>query len=493
MAARCSFASSGPHRLPSQGPITVFVHHNTLHAFEHLDFDEGVQAGGRLFGCHAYLPEERYREKLERGRIRVEDLDAVLQEDLGDEADRLVANFGTRYALRLAMLQFTLHSGSAHELRWVVAKTNALRTFRREVEPTVRAEMLSDTRAWVLGRSKSEAVAPGDTLSETLEQFEAHDPSSWSDRTWEAFVLNYLWRVCCDGVRSLGSSTDAEHKSDTTMRRHRDVLLKACGEDADLPVHDALIRFCSAFLDQGFADWNLPNRDRGLFQAFLELYATPMAAPTRWFAALRRESKRLLESQVSPLDSIDESLRLLGVDAAERSPFITRSLLALRGWAGMVWQMESNAEWAPHPAPAGSLVEFLAVRLVLDRLALQQVARNSLGFDGSLDEIRERFGGSEVDGEENDFDSRAFTIFQLAQMRGWKPRDLQSLSPEQWVTLVHEIEAFNSLERRRIYHRAFERKYRNQTLDAVMAHSSRARGQRTSPPRFQIAVSRSAP
>ena len=112
------------HVLPAQGPITVFIHHNTLHAFEDLPFHEAVKKGAQIFGCQPYLSEDQYRDALARGRIRFSDLQDVLEEDLGERAGDEIPCFGNRLGLWLAMLQYPLRWGPTEELVWYVAEAN---------------------------------------------------------------------------------------------------------------------------------------------------------------------------------------------------------------------------------------------------------------------------------------------------------------------------------------------------------------------------------
>ncbi|MCD0462561.1 DUF2309 domain-containing protein [Roseiconus lacunae] len=480
--------------LPSQGPITAFVHHNTLHAFESEDFSDAVLDGGQLYGCEPFWREPEYRQKLREGRIRLEDLDAVLQEDLGEEADRLVATFGTRYALRLAMLQHPLYCGTTEELRWVIAETEALRKFRSEVPPLVRQSIIATTRdavnQWVEGqRSERFGVtnpAPieclGPSFQKVLDSFQRSDPTTWTDRSWEHFTLNVLWNVCLRGVQSITRHEKTFQSQSQPSLRPRNDLIEQGFDDPDQRVNEVLIPFTAAFLDQGFSDWNLPHREAGFFQSFLRLHTQSVIGATSRFRRLRRAVRRVINYGHTANDVIEQSLQYFGIDNPQEDTFLLQTLLALRGWAGMIWQMESNASWTPRPAAPGSLLEFTAIRLLLDRLAYEEVfAEKSGRHDSPRDYFLQRRPSNPVEiSRQEDEERRAFMVFQLAQVRGWTPRELQRLTFQQWALLIEEIEAFDSYQRRRIYHQAYERKYRNAALDALIAHTRNLNSKRES-------------
>jgi hypothetical protein len=69
------------HLLPMQGPIGVFIHHNTLHAFEDMPFERAVVEASQVFGTEPYLTEAAYRAELARGRFALADIDLVLNSE----------------------------------------------------------------------------------------------------------------------------------------------------------------------------------------------------------------------------------------------------------------------------------------------------------------------------------------------------------------------------------------------------------------------------
>lgn len=480
------------HLLPAQGPITVFVHHNTLHGFESQSFHDALRKGSQVFGCQTYMAEDRYRQELLRGRIRFSELRDVLEEDLGQGAGEPVPAFGRRVDLRLAMLQYPLRIGPTSELTWYVAEEDALRRVRDEVSSAARTQMIAETRRWAMrdlrrGIDPRQAgLVPGSDggvargVVEIIDHFRESTLENWTEAEWEGFTLQALWRVCRDGVRDLPSFTPPP----PSPFRHRDLLLEATGEDADLLVNPLLIRFTAAFLDQGVCQWRLPRRDEGYFRAFCSLYRQPLGPPEPWMRELSRELKRLEDAGVEPLDSVFESLAALGVSQVEWEPFLAATLLSLRGFAGMVRVTELRGDRTVNPAPPGSLTGFLAVRLILDRVALGYLGRRALGHDGPLSGLRaaalERAGERPT----HSVEQRAFLVFQLAQLFGLSPDVLSRLGRAEWANLVSEIEAFHGTERRRIFQSAYERRFVTQTLDAVALHSRDASLERPAP-RFQ--------
>jgi uncharacterized protein len=72
------------HFLPAQAPLKDFIHHNTLHAFQHETFYKALQKASDIFGFRVFLPAEEYREMYNNKRIRKDILETVLKTRKGD-------------------------------------------------------------------------------------------------------------------------------------------------------------------------------------------------------------------------------------------------------------------------------------------------------------------------------------------------------------------------------------------------------------------------
>ncbi|NBX30896.1 DUF2309 family protein, partial [bacterium] len=221
--------AAAAHALPAQGPIGVFVHHNTLHAFEDRPFEEGVIEAARVYGTEPFWSESRYRDELARGRILAADVDAVLSTHDAGSMNTLVA--GGRVRL--------------HDLH----RALLLNPVRQESDAAVR---------WTL------------TESDVLERMRPDLPATPDEAAGRDAALD-LWHACIEAVAFARPAVrDARPPA-----RFRDLLLAVDPTvDTDALVHPLLIRICGAFLDQGVAAWRMPGRRHGLLAAAARLYGT---------------------------------------------------------------------------------------------------------------------------------------------------------------------------------------------------------------------------
>lgn len=73
------------HYLPSQAVLKDFVHHNTLHAFQNLNFHEGIMKSEKIFGYKVYLQLDEFRTLYRKNKIsKLLLLDEIKKNNLED-------------------------------------------------------------------------------------------------------------------------------------------------------------------------------------------------------------------------------------------------------------------------------------------------------------------------------------------------------------------------------------------------------------------------
>jgi uncharacterized protein YbcC (UPF0753/DUF2309 family) len=308
-------------------PMRTFVHHNPLHSLEYLPFEETVRRGKQFMGGSGYLPSHVYRDYLRAGRIQVRHLDDALRPIAEDKRVAI----GSRGITHTEVLRACLTEGLC---------TPVIEPLDAQLPDPVSdltdrlAVQLEPIMTFPDLRERIRAVAEGD----------------------EAAVGRWL---------------TLSHWCDDTL-----------GTQIVQQINDQLIKWCEAFLDEGHATWAMPEREKGLYQAWKEI------AAHEWSPCGIADSKRKIEQLPEyPEDALLEHLDALAIPARLRQDYLSLQLTALPGWAGFIkWRGEERDYPWQQAYPAG-LVKFLAIRLWYARELVQKACKEVLGIAGGYDAI----------------------------------------------------------------------------------------------------------
>ena len=368
------------HLLPAQGPIGVFIHHNTLHAFEHLPFEQAVVEASRLFGTEPYMPEAAYRRDLAQGRIHIEDINAVLE----NEPDAAVFPGLSRRSLRRAMITPGVREFDGATILWRTEQGDLAGDFRH---PALRALFEACLRRTVVHEEEPPPPRPIDEI-----------------------------------------------------------------------IHPWLIRLCSVFLDQGTAYWPMPHRQSGFYQSVRTLLAQRGGIFPRYLRGLDAEFRRQEQTCFTATDAVLDYLETEHLPESEWEEILRSELLALPGWAGLMRKLEVSPGLAPHEPVPCSLMDFLAVRLTMSRVAARMGAAESAPHENPL-KTQERLRLS-----------RAARTYDAARVVSFSAAEVNLLSEADWASFVNEVKACNGFERRRILHLAYERWHERSILRGLASH-----------------------
>jgi uncharacterized protein YbcC (UPF0753/DUF2309 family) len=73
------------HYLPAQAPLKDFIHHNTLHAYQNLNFHKAIYKASAMFGYRVSLSLAEYRSLYQAKKINADILDRVILERKGPD------------------------------------------------------------------------------------------------------------------------------------------------------------------------------------------------------------------------------------------------------------------------------------------------------------------------------------------------------------------------------------------------------------------------
>ncbi len=318
------------HVLPGQAPIREFVHHNTLHGYEHSSFAEALTAARRRTGATGFLPSAKYRDLYRQGRIEEIDLRRIIDGEAALQAAEALFESDTgpvtRRDIYLRALLHPFTGVTGCQLNWQIEEFNALASFQGDVPAPARQRLLDAS-----GTAEPTAIAdlwraclgvleleyfllhPEELLDLSPERAEAMLASLPATEDLSVPQTLSQFRIQHSARRKLKGLLDRVG-DDLTLSG---LLLQLTGQDLQDEVRPYLIRLLGDFLDLGVAAWHSGDRSRG-FYAMWRGQCT--AVPTLLLQGLYPWHQHLDELPDDPLEAIVVLPQPLGPSRLTISP-----------------------------------------------------------------------------------------------------------------------------------------------------------------------------
>ncbi len=162
--------------------------------------------------------------------------------------------------------------------------------------------------------------------------------------------------------------------NDTAYQRpgyYKEAIQLARNCDIDELMGPILFRFLSSYFDFGLSYWPMPNREKGLWACFCNMYSNGGFLKPGFLKTLNRiiaEVKQCPREDVTAL-----LLQRLAIPDEHLEDYMFRTLYRYKGWVGTIKALDMTPEWVAKKEIKASFKEVVSVVLALELAAIEFV------------------------------------------------------------------------------------------------------------------------
>jgi uncharacterized protein len=442
-------------------PMRTMVAQNPIHGLEYLPFDQAVRKGKDLLGGNGYLSNKEYRQFYQNGRITQEGFERAFPR-VGPRVDGQDSiKVGSRKVTSKDVwhlhVLFGFEELPLSLLEWELSGGGATKQFRQDLSEESQKKIIAQTEYERGYPEEAYLTNLWKSVLATLEQSDLGGSSQMSEDSQTSATISLSpQRTIGDWVDDLTEGGMVEQ------------------------INNQLIKWVAAFLDEGLAGWEMPDREEGFYQVWRNLAQKDFSGQ---LLGIKGFAQKVHSLPAAPEDAICSSLHQLEIPQEQWEGYLSRQLSLLPGWTRYIrWLEEHPAYHAQQKHPIDT-TQYLAVRLFYEVELTNIRCQQEWGIDGTVSNLtaywndrykeyhqRMRHEGPSGDPTKQMKCRHAWRLFHLAQFLELSPKEVQDLSPTDAQTLLQWLDHFPADQHGRVWIEAYEDSFREKILKNISAH-----------------------